>query len=80
MDSIRGKVKLGEDVLKHVVGRAPDDVNGALLDEVADVMAFDVNAFGLIRCGHVVGSKGNAALVVLKGSGWASEGRTNCGK
>ena len=44
-----------EDVRKYVVGRAPDDVNDALLDKVADgcVMVFDVNVFGQ-RGGHVV--------------------------
>jgi hypothetical protein len=42
-------------------------------------MVFDVKMSGL-GGGHVVRSKGSEALVVLKGSGWASYGRTNSGK
>ena len=68
----RGNVKLCEDTRKHVVSRAPNDVNCAVLEEVANVMVFDVNVFGF-RGGHVVGSKETAALDVLKGNGWASE-------
>ncbi len=73
------KGKLCKDVREHVVGGAPDELDGALLDEVANVVIFNVDVLGLRGC-HVVGSQGDTTLVVLEGSGWASEGRANCGK
>jgi hypothetical protein len=73
------KAKLCKDVREHVVGGAPDELDGALLDEVADVVIFNVDVLGLRGC-HVVGSHGDTTLVVLEGSCWASEGRNNCGK
>ncbi len=75
----RGKRELGDDVSKHVIGRAPDIANRGLLDQVADVMVLDVNVLGLGGC-HGVGGKGDAALVVLKGGDRADDGETNNGK
>ena len=43
----RGKRKLCEDVREHVIGGEPDDVDGALLDDVADVVVFNVDMLGL---------------------------------
>ncbi len=45
--------KLGEDVRNHVGGRAPNNGNGALLNEVTNVMVLDVDVFRL-GGGHVV--------------------------
>ena len=50
-----------------------------MLEQIANVMVLDVNVLGL-RGGHGVGSKGNAALVVLKGGSRANDGKTNSGK
>ena len=75
----RREGKLGEDVSKHVVGRAPDDANRGLLDEIADVVVFDVNVLGL-GSSYGVGGKRDAAIVVLEGGGRAGNGKANSGK
>jgi hypothetical protein len=76
----RGKRELaGENVGKHVVVTAPNNSDRGLLDQVANVVVLDVSMFGLRGC-HGVDRKGNAALVVLKGSGGSNEGKTNSGK
>ena len=41
------KRKLCKDVNEHVVCGAPDESDGALLDDIADVVVFDVDLFGL---------------------------------
>jgi hypothetical protein len=46
-----------------------------LFDDIADVVIFDVDVLRL-RGDHVVGSKGNATLVVLNGGGWVNNGKT----
>ena len=61
----RRKGELGEDVRNHVGGRTPHDGDRALLDEVADVVVFDVDVFRL-RGGHV-GGEGDATPVVFEG-------------
>ena len=43
----RGNRQLCEDVREHVIGGAPDDVDGALLDDVTDVVVFNVDMLGL---------------------------------
>ncbi len=45
--SIKRKRKHCEDVREHVIGGAPYDVDGALLDEVADVIVLYFDVFGL---------------------------------
>ena len=50
-----------------------------MLDEVADVMIFDVGVFR-IRGGHVVGGEGNAALVVLEVWGGNFDSRATKGR
>ena len=50
-----------------------------MFDEFPNVVVLDVDVFGL-RGSHVVGSKSDAALVVLKGGSGASDGKTNGGK
>jgi hypothetical protein len=75
----REKRELGENAGKHVVSRAPNDSDGDLLDQVANVVVLDVDIFGLRSC-HGVGRKGNATFVVLEGSGRSNEGKTNSAK
>ena len=41
------KRKLGKDVLKHVIDGAPDDLDGAMFDEVAYVVIFNIDMLGL---------------------------------
>ena len=75
----RGQRELGENVSKHIISRAPDNADGALLDEISNVVVLDVDVFGL-RGSHVVGRKSDASLVVLKGGSRANDGKTNDGK
>jgi hypothetical protein len=75
----RRKKELGEDVSTYVVNGAPHNADGVLFDEIVDVRVFYVNVLRL-GSSHVVGSKGNATLVVLKGGGWASDGKPIVGR
>ena len=50
-----------------------------MFDEIPNVVVLDVDVFGL-RGSHVVGSKSDASLVVLKGGSRANDGKTNGGK
>ncbi len=50
-----------------------------MIDEISDVVVLNVDVFAL-GGGHGVGGKGDLALVVLEGGGWAREGKTNSRK
>jgi hypothetical protein len=59
------KRKLGKDVRSHIRGRALNDGDEALLEEVTNVTVLDV--VYILRGGHVVHSGGDAALVAFIG-------------
>jgi hypothetical protein len=63
----RRKVELDEDVREHVGGGATSEGDGALLDEVSDVVVIDVDVLRL-RGGHVVCGEGDTSFVVYIGS------------
>ena len=67
------KRELVKNVREHVGGGAPSDRDGALLDEVANVVVLDVDVFELRGC-RVVYCEGDATLVVFIGDSRAVDG------
>jgi hypothetical protein len=71
-----GKRELCEDFSEHLGCGSPDNRDGLLVHNVADVMIFDVDVLRL-GGGHVFGSEGDAILLVLEGGGRAFDEGTS---
>ncbi len=67
-----GKRELGEDIRKHVSGGTLDDGDGALCDEVSNIVGANVDMFGL-GGGHGSLGEGDATVIVLVGDGRTSD-------
>ena len=65
----RWEGKLCKNIGEHVIGWAPNELDGALFDEVADVVIFNINVLRLVSR-HVVGGQSDTALVVLVDTAW----------